>query len=207
MPVYPGDPSVEFLPHSAVDAGGFAVTALRLGSHTGTHVDAPAHVRVGAGGVEALPLEALVGPAHVADLSHRGRGATIESEDLEGRLPVGGRALLRTDWDQQWGRPGYYDAFPALSPAAADPLVEAGVRLLGLETPSLNPAGELEVHRRLLDSGIIVVEGLAGLRRLPEEVFLVVLPLPLAGADGAPCRAIALPGASPSCNPTSGSLG
>jgi kynurenine formamidase len=197
MPVYPGDPPVRFLDHSQIEEGGFRVTRLELGTHTGTHVDAPAHVDRAGLGIERVPLAALVGAARVIDVSGRGPGALITPADLEGRIPRGGRVLLRTDWDRQWGRPGYYQKFPALTAEAAELLVEAGTRLLGLESPSVHPAIELAIHQRLLNSDIMIVEGLVGLRRLPEDVWLVVAPLPLQGLDGSPCRVLAFPGASP----------
>jgi arylformamidase len=196
MPGYPGDPIIRFESHSAVAEGGFAVTQLTLGTHTGTHLDAPAHVIEGGVGVDALDLAALVGPAQVIDASFRGAGEEILAEDLGGSLPEGGRILLRTDWDRRYGEREYYQRFPRLSPGAVGRLVATRTRLLGLETPSVNPELELDLHRRLLGSGIIVVEGLVGLRRLPSDVWLVALPLPLQGLDGSPCRVLALPGVS-----------
>jgi kynurenine formamidase len=230
MPVYPGDPAIRFAPHSTVAEGGFAVTRvesgthtgthlemgrrrgrgrgrLSFGTHTGTHVDAPAHVQEGAAGVDGLPLEVLVGPARVIDASHRGAGETILAADLGDELPAEGRVLLRTDWDQRFGEADCFERFPALSRGAVERLVAARVRLLGLETPSVNAGEELTIHQRLLDSGIMIVEGLVGLRRLPAEVWLVVAPLPLRGLDGAPCRVFAFPGALPPCDATNGQPG
>lgn len=206
MPVYPGDPPVRFAEHSSVADGGFRVTRLELGSHTGTHVDAPAHVDPAGRGVDALSLESLAGEATVIDVSHRGPGDPILAEDLAGQVPPRGRALLRTDWDREWSKPTYHDAFPPLSAEAVELLVGARLRLLGLETPSVHPAMELAIHRRLLNSGIIIVEGLVELRRLPPAVWLVVAPLPLAGLDGAPCRVLAFPGVL-ACNASEGQVG
>lgn len=194
MPVYPGDPEVRFDPAGSVAESGFAVTSLSFGSHTGTHLDAPAHVRDGATGVDGLCLDGLIGEARMIDCSHRGRDAEVAADDLEGQIPENGRVLLRTDWDARFGQPEYYTRFPALAADAVEALVRARVRLVGLETPSVNPRLEREMHQRLLESGIIIVEGLVGLRRLPAEVWLVVLPLPLVGLDGSPCRAVAFPG-------------
>lgn len=180
---------------------------MALGTHTGTHVDAPAHVQEGAVGVDGLPVEALVGPARVIDASHRGAGDAITAADLGDELPAEGRVLLRTDWDQRFGEADYYEGFPALSGAAVERLVAARIRLIGLETPSVNAGDELAIHQRLLDSGIMIVEGLVGLRRMPAEVWLVVAPLPLRGLDGAPCRVFAFRGALPPCDATNGQSG
>src|SRR5438874_615661 len=80
MPVYPGDPPVEFQPHSSLDVDGFRVTELRLGTHAGTHLDAPAHFLADGSTVDVLPLAELVGPARVVDASEVTAGGSIELE-------------------------------------------------------------------------------------------------------------------------------
>src|SRR5207248_2847512 len=127
MPVYPGDPPVRFAPHSSLSNGGFALTRVEFGTHTGTHVDAPAHVREGGAGVDELPLGALVGPARVIDASHRGAGEVIMAADLGDELPEDGRVLVRTDWDLRFGEADYYERFPALSGEAVERLLAARV--------------------------------------------------------------------------------
>ena len=205
MAVYPGDPPVRFAPHSRIEEGGFRVTRLEFGTHTGTHIDAPAHVEPAGVGVDGVPLAALVGTARVIDLrpgsgrtGHGGGPGWADSARRPGTVADRlGPAL---------GGPGYYEQFPALSAEAAELLVDAGTRLLGLESPSVHPAIERAIHQRLLNSGIMIVEGLVGLQRLPEAVWLVVAPLPLQGLDGSPCRVLAFPGA-PLCDDSNGPAG
>lgn len=195
MPVYPGDPAVEFAAHCSLDPDEYRVTALRLGTHAGTHLDAPAHYLEAGATVDRLRLEALVGRARVVDVSRCGRGEVIPAEALDAAARPGARLLLRTDWDREFGQPHYYEEFPGLAVEAAALLVERGVALLGLETPSLNAHNDAEVHRLLLKAGVVIVEGLVNLRELRSgEVWLAVLPLPLAGLDGSPCRAVAWEG-------------
>ncbi len=189
MPVYPGDPPVAITAWTGLDQGtGFSVSVLTLGTHTGTHVDAPAHCIPGGIGVEALPLEALCGAAVVLDLVRvAAAGSAIGPEEL-GPLPAAcKRLLLRTRDGALWDGTVLPDA--GLSPAAATLLVERGVRLVGIDRLSIAPADDpLPVHRALLAAGVIILEGL-DLRAAPSgPCELFCLPLKLAGADGAPAR-------------------
>lgn len=194
MPVYPGDPPVTVNAVSAVDpaAGEYAVHAVSLGTHTGTHMDAPAHLFPGGAGVDSLPLSACLGPAQVLDCTGLAR---IDLPDLHARLPEpepGSRLLLRTDWDHAFGTEEYYHDFPSLTVAAARWLASCRIALLGLETPSLNPEEDHPCHAALLAAGVVLVEGLTGLRHIgAASCWFAALPLPLVGCDGAPVRAVA----------------
>jgi arylformamidase len=192
MPVYPGDPPVAFLAHNHLAADGCRVTAVRLGTHVGTHLDAPAHFLQDGATVDELPLPALVGPARVVDVADTLPGGMISPERL-GKVSHGERLLLRTDWDCKFGTGEYYTAFPSLAPDAVLKLAERRVALIGLETPSVcaGHAADVEAHQLLLEAGVVIVEGLTGLARLQARVWLIALPLRLEGLDGSPCRVIA----------------
>lgn len=183
MPVYPGDPAVCFRTHAEYAEHGYRVTEVTLGTHTGTHLDAPAHFLPEGVGVEALPLTALVGPARVANL-----------HDPQLTVAPGERLLLRSGWSAHWSEPEYFERFPGLPEDLAERLAAAPAALVGLETPSLHPDADIDarLHQRLLGAGVVIVEGLVGLMELPERIFLAALPLPLQGLDGSPCRVIAL---------------
>jgi kynurenine formamidase len=175
---------------------------LVLGTHTGTHCDAPRHFVPGGQTVEHLSLETLVGPTLILDFSKLPYNYAVEVSDLEAQIgprrPV--RVVLRYDWDQHWGSMKYYRDHPFLSPQAAHWLVERGVRLVGMDTPmpddSRQGAGAAEdspIHKILLGKGVILVEYLTNLRELRRsEVQLFVLPLKLREGDGAPVRCIAI---------------
>jgi arylformamidase len=190
-PVWPGDPPVVVEPVARVGAGDPAdVSRLVLGTHTGTHVDPPAHFLPGGVTVDALPLDVLVGPAVVADLT---AGGPIDAAALESlALPSGtSRLLLKT-------REGSAAGATAgdVTPDGARWLVERGVRLVGADTLSIEPAGAgvpedaYPVHRILLGAGVVIVEGL-DLSGAPAGSYeLVCLPLRIAGGDGAPARAV-----------------
>lgn len=190
MPVYPGDPPVSFAPLPAAD--GFSIAHLSLGTHAGTHLDAPRHAFSHGDGVEAVPLAACVGPARVLDCTHL-RRITLPALRARWSNPQPGtRLLLRTDWDQHFSDERYYTDFPGLTVAAARWLVSRRIALLGLETPSLSVEDDSAAHALLLGAGVALVEGLARLREIPgERCWFAALPLPLAGLDGSPVRAVA----------------
>ncbi|MFC8450295.1 cyclase family protein [Kitasatospora sp. NPDC057223] len=140
MPVYPGDPEVELRPALTTATAGVNVLALHLGSQSGTHVDAPYHVDVTWPTLDGLPLALFTGPAVVADL--RGlepRTAVTPGllADALGRLTPGAVLLLATGWPRHWGTDRYL-AHPYLTPAAAEALVAAGVRTLGVDALSID---------------------------------------------------------------------
>ncbi len=192
MPIFPGDPPVELAPWSRRSSGAeFDVTALRLGTHTGTHVDAPAHCGDGPA-VDALDLGIHCGAALVLDLSAAILGQPqIGASDL-GHIPEGcSRLLLRTHAGEAY-RPGTADG-PSigLDEDAARRLVTRGVRLVGIDRLSIATAGrDLAVHQVLLDAGVIILEGL-DLAAIGQGTYeLLCLPLRIAAGDGAPARAI-----------------
>lgn len=191
-PVWPGDPPVLLEPVTRVEDGDVAdVSRLGFGTHTGTHVDPPAHFVPGGATVDELPLDVLVGPAVVADLTG---GGAIDAARLAGLdLPPGTTRLLLKTADGS-AAPATVAATGALTPDGAHWLVDRGVHLVGADTLSIEPAThDYPVHRILLGVGVIIVEGL-DLRAAPAGHYqLVCLPLRIAGGDGAPARAVLLP--------------
>ncbi len=198
--MWPGDPPVLVEPVTRIEDGDVAgVSRLELGTHTGTHVDPPAHFVAGGLTVDALPLDVLVGPAVVADL--RG-GGSIGPDQLDALgVPTGTtRLLLKTS-----AGPAPGGAEGALTSDGATWLVERGVRLVGADTLSIEPATggpgvrgcppeeNYPVHRILLGANVVIVEGL-DLRAVTAGSYeLVCLPLRVAGGDGAPARAVLIP--------------
>lgn len=198
MAVWPGDPAVEVEAVALVAGGSPAnVSLVRLGTHTGTHVDPPAHFLDGTDTVERLDLGVLVGPATVVDL--QGRPGPIGPADLTGAglAPGTERVLLRTDNSAGHRRPGgpLPDAWVGLSPEGARWLVEGGTRLVGADFLSVEaPAGDgYPVHDILLGAGVVLVEGLDLAPAPAGDYLLACLPLKLIGGDGAPARAVLLP--------------
>ena len=190
MPTYEGEPGPTLEFRKLLSRGDSAtVSVLSLGSHTGTHVDAPSHFIDGAHGVENLPLDALVGPAYVADF---GGNTHITATDLESMaIPADcQRLLFKTGNSAFWDDPEFHTDFVALAPDAARKLAERGLRLVGIDYLSIERFGASphEVHETLLAGGIVILEGL-DLRQVTAGSYLLVCaPLNVVGAEGAPAR-------------------
>jgi len=200
-PVYPGDPVARFEPATTIREHGYNVLHVRMGSQTGTHVDAPFHFLADGARIDDLPLELFLGPAVVADVRGRAPGTAITWSDLApvaDRLGPGRMLLLHTGWDEHWGTDAYF-GHPYLDADAAERVVAAGVRTVGLDALSLDEtvvggdsAGGFAAHFAVLGAGGVIVENLRNLAAVPSpEPVVSVLPLKLAGADGAPVRAVA----------------
>jgi kynurenine formamidase len=187
MPVQPGDPAVTFLRVRSHESDGYEVTQLCLGSHSGTHLDAPRHFFPEGATLDQYPIDRLVGPGVVVDCRPAaGTGgptrivdAALLTERLRAHsVPSGGLILLWTEG-------------ALLSAGAAQVLLESGARLVGVDAPSLD-AEPYPAHRLLLGHGVLLAENLHGLDRIgPGPVTCAFLPLATAGMDGAPVRAVA----------------
>jgi len=191
MPSYPGDPVVSVGPYARIaDGAPVNLTVVTLGSHAGTHLDAPRHLFDGAPGVDRIGLEALLGAARVAELPGAG---PLEAGAIRPLLGGGcRRLLLKTRNSARPPAERYLPGYAALTPDAAGCLAEAGLLLLGLDGPSVDgsDARDAPVHRILLQAGVAILENLA-LAGVPAgEYELLCLPLLLPEADGAPVRAV-----------------
>ena len=188
-PEWPGDTPFS-CGWSARIAEGASVnlTTITASPHVGTHADAPLHVKDGAAASDALPLEAFVGRALVVDV---GDAARDLGDELLARVPAGtARLLLKTG--ASIARDAFPPDWPALSADAARELTRRGLRLLGVDTPSVDrrESKALAVHHALFDGGACVLENL-DLRAVSEgEYELLALPLRWRGLDAAPVRAV-----------------
>jgi kynurenine formamidase len=197
--VYPGDPEPRVTPAATIAADGFNVLSLELGSQTGTHVDAPYHFHEDGARIDELDLSLFAGPGVVIDatgLPPRGR-ITRERVDAGGLGP-GVIALLHTGWSARYGTAAYFD-HPFLDADACRHLLGLGVRTFLLDCPNIDetPDGEhpgegFPVHHLIAAAGGVIGENLRGFERIDFAPFVSCLPLRLAGADGAPVRAVAM---------------
>jgi len=198
MPVWPGDPPVKIERVSELAGGApFNVSRLELGSHTGTHVDAPFHFVQKGQTVDRLPLDVLVGPALVLDLEDM-PGRTIQPLDLAGLHPPRSatRLLLKTRNSNLWAdrQNEFEQEYVHLDAKAAAWLVRRGVRLVGVDYLSIEAfhSTTYDVHHTLLEAGLVVIEGL-DLSAVPAgPCQLVCLPLKIEGGDGAPARVLVI---------------
>lgn len=192
LPVWPGDQPVgiEFGPEIDDDHHS-TVSRLHLGTHVGTHIDAPAHFMKDGERIGSIALERLDGSCRVLDL--RGRAVVDASSLAAAGLPEGiERVLLRTDNSELWAsRTEFATDFVAITPEGAQWLVERGVRLVGIDYLSVAPYGDGEpTHRVLLGTGVVCLEGLNLSAITPGAYRLHCLPLSLPTCEGAPVRAV-----------------
>ena len=189
-PEWPGDAPFE-CGWTARIRSGSSVNLSRVGGspHVGTHADAPFHVRDDWPASDALPLEAFLGDALVVDVSDLPYGPlSIDVDDA--RLAGVERLLLRTGRCIAEGR--FPDEWPVLRAGAAARLTQRGLRLFGVDAPSVDArhSTQLEVHHALFGGGAYVLENL-DLRGVPAGRYeLIALPQRLAGLDAAPVRAV-----------------
>ncbi|MDP9026163.1 MAG: cyclase family protein, partial [Actinomycetota bacterium] len=195
MPVYPGDPPVHIAPAVSIADVGVNVMRLELGTHSGTHVDAPRHSFDDGDAIDAVDLARLIGPARiiaVPDLPARTRiRADRIDEQLRGVRPAE-IVLFRTGWSQRFDQADYRD-HPFLDADVAHRLLDAGVTTMGVdalspdETPTDDSAPQLAFHEVFLGAGGLIIENLARLDEVTSAApRFVGLPLPIADGDGSP---------------------
>ena len=198
MPVYPGTESPLFEVGSSMEEHGFREKRITMFSHTGTHMDAPAHILPGGKTLDQFPVETFRGRGCVVDV--REVGAWIEVGHLESlgdAIRGSDFVLLWSGWDDKWGAPEYFEGFPVLTPEAARWLVATELKGVGLDMISVDATGseDFPVHKILLGAEIVLVENLTGIEALPPSGFeFSCHPLLLEEADGAPVRAVATVG-------------
>lgn len=182
MPVYPGDPVFR-------RDGGRHLNHLHMGTHGGTHVDAPAHMIEGGRTLSELAPSVLLGPADVVEIRDP---RAITGAELQGRDWAGvERVLFKTASSGKLERLGDFDRdFVYMAPDAAQLLAALGLVLVGVDYLTLDPVGRgrFPAHKALLGAGIVVIEGLdlTAVREGRYEMFCG--PIKIAGADGAPAR-------------------
>lgn len=199
IPVYPGTECPSFINACTIDRDGFAEKKMTFYTHTGTHLDAPAHILPGAGTVDKLPIGHFYGRAVLVDCTGI-RDRDIGPEDLEPyrqAVEASRFVILHTGWSKLWGNETYFDGFPVLSDEAARWLCGFNLKGLGIDAMSVDRVGSagFPVHRLLLDRGLVIIENLTNLDQLTGRQFtFCCFPLKIAGADGSPVRAAALAG-------------
>jgi kynurenine formamidase len=198
MQTYPGDPPVRVSQATEMETDGYRTTDLQCRSHTGTHVDAPAHTEPDGKSLDAVPIERFTGAAIRVDCRDLDAREAIPPE----RVPEADAdfVVFWTGWDDHWGTDRYLD-HPYLAGETARLCATRGYDV-GIDTinPDLTPSenarsGEpdgLPAHHALLGESRLIVENLTGLERLPNRFELRAYPLAL-GGDGAPVRAVGVP--------------
>lgn len=182
----------------AVD--GWNAQTLQIYSHAGTHMDAPFHFEVNDSFIDNYPVDRFFVTCWVLKLQNIGKSHLITIDvisSISDKIKSGEGLIFHTGWSKYIGQPEYRDDLPRISNELAKWLVNRGIRLIGVEPPSIADVNNLEelseIHRILLEGDVIIVEGLTNLESITsEKVEMVALPLKIEGGDGAPCRVIAI---------------
>ncbi len=183
--VYPGDTPPAFRQQ---DGGGFLITDLHMSTHTGTHIDAPAHYLKSGETIDTIPLSHIVGPCRVLDLTCA--GTSIDANHLKGKVNGIDRLLLKTSFS---GTHRFQYDYPSITADTARFITGYEMKCVGIDSPSIEPYdSDGAVHRELLSCGCIILE-LLDLSGVEEgDYMLVALPLRFTGLDGSPARVVLL---------------
>ena len=197
MPVFPGLPEPAFEPIAKVEDDGYAMTSYRMLNHIGTHVDAPAHQIAGGDTLDEIGLDRLVTEAVTIDVSHRDPHGAVPLAELEPHLRdvhEGDIVLLYSDNARNYGSDAYWTGWSYPDADASRALIDRGISAIGFDGPSADPVDTItfDLHRIWLGAGRMILENVTNLDRLPRRAQLVVAPLKVAAANGAPVRIFAL---------------
>lgn len=195
MPIFPGTPVFRMVSY---EEAGYRETLLGFTSHTGTHMDAPAHLFVEGKTLNAFEMERFIGKGLIIDCTHLKPGEQIPLGLVENN-PLAEQAdflIFYTGWDIYWGEEKYFGKYPCVSPEIVQYLIEKGKKGIGLDTIGIDPicSKGLPLHKQLLSKGtMVIIENLTNLGQVGNELFtFCAFPLKFQNADGAPVRAAAI---------------
>ena len=196
--VYPGTEKPVFIQANTVEKDGFAEQKMTMYTHTGTHIDAPAHMLEKGKSLDQLKPESFYGKAICIDVT-KVTGKYIELEHLElfiEKIKLVDFVLLQTGWSKKWKNENYFDGFPVLSEESCNWLVNFNLKGIGVDAISVDPVDELYEmvnHNIIFGKKMIIIENLTNLTSLGQEVFtFACFPLKVENADGSPVRAVAI---------------
>jgi kynurenine formamidase len=197
MPVYPGTDPPVMTNGCTIEADGFWEKKMTLYSHTGTHMDAPAHMIKASKTLDQLSIDHFYGKAVLIDVSSN-RNPIIDVEDLalhEEILMQNEFLLINTGWSHRWGTHEYFSGYPVLSVEAAKWLSHLNLKGIGVDAISVDEinSNRFPIHNILLKNDTVIIENLKNLDLIPVIAFIFsCFPLKFEEADGSPVRAVAL---------------
>lgn len=197
MPRYPGIPQPAFTDIARVQEDGYAMSQYHLVNHIGTHVDAPAHLVEDGDTLDEIALERLVTDALTLDFRNHAKGFLSLGDitpHLE-KIRPGDLVFICSGNDRNWGSDAYWTGWCYPDPEASRAIIERGISGVGFDGPSADPVDTttFDLHRVWLSAGRLLIENLRNLCELPERTRVVVAPMKVRDANGAPARVFALP--------------
>ncbi|MDD3031084.1 MAG: cyclase family protein [Atribacterota bacterium] len=197
MPVYPGDEPPEVKANTTIEENGFRETIFNFYSHTGTHIDAPAHMLKNGLYLDDLKVSHFFGKATVLDFV--GKNSPAITLDIllpqKKKLEKVEFVIIKTGWSKFWGKKEYFNNYPYLSDEAAEWLTKFKLQGVGIDAISMDKSdtNTFTTHKILLAKNIIIIENLTNLESIKNNYFILsVLPLKYHNADGSPVRAVAI---------------
>lgn len=193
-PVYPGTAQAEIRDVNTLEADGFIEHRISFHTHTGTHIDAPAHILAGGKKITEYKILDFIGKGCIIDCRDI---KLITPNHIEMNLPKKVHPefiLFYTNWDKYWGTNEYFKNFPVIQPECGDYLHQLGIKGIGIDAISVdNVENEiLPAHRSLMDKEILIIENLTHLGQLQGKTFeFYCMPVKLNCPDGGPVRAFA----------------
>ena len=198
MPVYPGTEPPRFDPANSYEKDGFRETRISMHSHTGTHMDPPAHLFPRRTTLDQFPPEQFIGKAVVIDCHDLAEGEAITMERIRRAGEDAEKAdflLFRLGWDQRWGTEAYFGDYPCLDGEVMDFILEGDYKGIGFDVIGLDPIADADLtrHKKLFAGKEIVnIENLCHLDRCGKGLFwFSCFPLKIENSDGSPIRAVA----------------
>ena len=194
LPAYPGDPKVVLKQKVEFSRSGYNVKSIQMGTHSGTHVDAPLHLIDKAANIVDVPLNNFIGDATFVEIL-KDYNEPINLADVE-KLDIreGDIVIVRTGWEEKKYSDLYFSNFPYFHPETADYLISKGIKSIGADIPSVDGPNESGAfHKKILGVGIGVIEALINLAPIVgKRLFFCGLPLKIKDGDGSPIRAVAI---------------
>ena len=199
MPVYPGNDPPGLAEGSTYEKDGFKETLITMFSHTGTHMDPPAHLFAGRTTLDRFPVSQFVGKALVIDCTNLREGERITMKRIDQDRDKADAAeflLFRMGWDKRWGTKSYFGDYPCIDKQVAAYLTGSNKKGVGLDVIGIDPIADvnLTIHRTLFaNNEIVVIENLKNLDLAGSDLFtFCALPIHYKNSDGAPVRAVGL---------------
>ena len=186
-PVYPGDPETKITPAGVLETSGYRDHYVCIGTHVGTHMDAPSHMIAGGKNLDEFPPEKFTGRGVCVRVNEAFNAEEVRKLDIR----EGDIVLFHTGMSERYHEPAYFEEYPAMSEELATWLVGKKVKMVGVDACSVDNQASFPIHKIHLGGEVLIIENLANLAALAGKPFTVyAFPIKLQ-LDGAPVRVVA----------------